>query len=124
MLQNHEECLLYLEKIRWNGAPTCPYCSSQKASAYKKEQRYHCHNCFTSYSVMVGTIFHKTHVDLRKWFQAIIILHKLNGNISGRQLAKEVGISRAAAASIMDRVLTAAEQDDNILDAIKRDYNH
>ncbi|MDJ0773482.1 MAG: transposase [Mastigocoleus sp. MO_167.B18] len=36
MFETHEECLVCLEEIRWNGTPTCPYCGSVKATKYKK----------------------------------------------------------------------------------------
>ncbi|WP_318781265.1 transposase [Amazonocrinis nigriterrae] len=61
MSRNHEECLILLEQIRWNGKPKCPYCGSNNATRYKNEHRYHCNECFTSYSVTVGTLFHKTY---------------------------------------------------------------
>ncbi|MGG6269023.1 transposase [Leptolyngbya sp. AN03gr2] len=104
MLETHEECLTCLETIRWNGTPTCPYCGSVKATAYKNEHRYRCNSCFTSYSVTVGTLFHKTHVDLRKWFQAIFLLCKLNRDISIRKLAEEIQVSRTTASLIVDRI--------------------
>lgn len=104
MLETHEECLVYLESIRWNGTPTCPYCGSIRATAYKNERRYRCNECFTSYSVTVGTLFHKTHVDLQKWFRAILLLRKLNPSISARKLAKEIQVNRATASLIITRV--------------------
>jgi transposase-like protein len=104
VLETHEECLAYLEQLRWRGSPTCPYCDSTKASAYKNEHRYRCNACFTSYSVTVGTIFHKTHVDLRIWFQAILLLTKLNPEISARKLAKQLGVSRATASLMIQRI--------------------
>jgi transposase-like protein len=121
MLNSHEDCLVYLERIRWNGTPTCPYCESVKASAYKKERRYRCNSCFTSYSVTVGTLFHQTHVDLRKWFDAIALLRRLHGNISVRKLAQEIGVSRAAASSIVDRILFADGDDVEMLKEIECD---
>jgi transposase-like protein len=111
MLETHEECLAYLEQLRWHGIPTCPYCGSIKASVYKNERRYRCNTCFTSYSVTVGTIFHKTHVDLRIWFQAILLLVKLNPEISARKLAKDLGVSRATASLMIQRIRNiSAEQ--------------
>jgi transposase-like protein len=121
MLNSHEDCLVYLEKIRWNGTPICPYCGSTKASSYKKECRYRCNNCFTSYSVTVGTVFHKTHVDLRKWFHAIALLRRLDGNISVRKLAQEIGVSRAAASSIVERIHFAEGDDVKMLEEINYD---
>ena len=113
MLESHEECLAYLEKIRWNGTPICPYCGSNRATKYKNEHRYRCNGCFTSYSVTVGTLFHRTHVDLSKWFRAIELLCKLDRDISIRKLALELKVNRATATVMVDRVLGApAEQAD------------
>jgi hypothetical protein len=27
-----QECIAYLEKIRWDGVPHCPYCGSRRSS--------------------------------------------------------------------------------------------
>ena len=118
MLQNHEECLAFLEKVRWSGVPTCPYCTSTRSTAYKNEKRYRCLHCFTSYSVTVGTIFHKTHLDLNKWFLAISLLDQLKGNISDRKLAKELEINRSTASLVVRRIQSASDEDAGILKAI------
>ena len=107
MFETHEECLACLEKICWNGMPICPYCGSTKATKYKIEHRYRCNGCFTSYSVTVGTLFHKTHLDLRKWFRAILLLCKLDCDISIRKLAQEIQVNRATASLIVNRVQNA-----------------
>ena len=120
MRKTHEECVIQLEKIRWSGGTICPYCGSIKASSYKKEHRYRCNNCFTSYSVTVGTIFHKTHVDLGKWFYAIARLHK-SRDISVRQLAREIQVSREAAAHMIKRIQSAENDDAEMLKQIECD---
>ena len=122
MLETHEECLDYLEEIRWHGTPICPYCGSTKASTYKNEHRYRCNACFTSYSVTVKTIFHKTHVDLQKWFQAILLLCKLNPDISVRKLAKELKVSRAAASHMTKQIRDAPADQVEMLRAIVHDF--
>jgi len=118
VLETHEECLVHLEIIRWNGTPTCPYCGSIKATTYKNEHRYRCNSCFTSYSVTVGTLFHKTHLDLQKWFQAILLLCKSNPNISARKLANEIQVNRATASLIIKRVQDAPDDQAEMLRAI------
>ncbi|MGB3298655.1 MAG: helix-turn-helix domain-containing protein [Phormidesmis sp.] len=55
----------------------------------------------------VGTLFHKTHLGLQKWFGAVLILRKLNPNISDRQLAKEIQVSRATASKIAKKIREA-----------------
>ncbi len=67
-----ESCIHYLEEIRWKGTPTCPYCKSTKTAQLGKRCR--CYNCITSFSVTVGTIFHKTKIPLQKWFLAISLI--------------------------------------------------
>ena len=118
MLETHEECLTRLEQIRWNGIPTCPYCESIKATAYKNEHRYRCNTCFTSYSVTVGTLFHKTHLGLHKWFRAILLLHKLNPDISARKLARELEINRATATAIIKKVQDALKDQSKLISSI------
>lgn len=122
MLETHEECLACLEQIRWNGVPTCPYCESTKATTYKKEHRYRCNSCFTSYSVTVGTLFHRTRVGLHKWFRAILILHKLNPDISARKLARELEIHRATATGIIKKLQDVDEEQGKILSAIVKAF--
>ena len=67
-------CIAHLERVRWRGSPTCPYCSSDRVSAMPKEARHHCNNCKTSFSVTVGTIFHRTHLPLQKWLLAVSLV--------------------------------------------------
>lgn len=92
-----ESCLEYLENIRWEGKPTCPYCQSKNSTLMPKENRYHCNNCNTSYSVTVGTIFHKTHLDLQKWFLAVSLILNAKKGISARQLGRDLEINKNTA---------------------------
>jgi transposase-like protein len=115
MLRNQKDCLTLLEQIRWDGKPKCPYCGSTNATAYKSECRYHCNECFTSYSVTVGTLFHKTHIDLQKWFVAIRLVLNSPGGISVRQLAKEIMVNKNTACYMLDRIRRAMVQDEEFL---------
>jgi transposase-like protein len=115
MSRNHEECLALLEQIRWSGKPKCPYCESTNATAYKNERRYHCNECFTSYSVTVGTLFHKTHVELQKWFVAIHLVLNSPGGVSVRQLAKEIGVNKNTASYMIERIHKAMAEEQKLL---------
>ncbi|QIZ70856.1 transposase [Oxynema aestuarii] len=104
-----------LEKIRWNGKPTCPYCGSDNSTPLKNENRYHCNQCFTSYSVTVGTLFHKTHIELSKWFRAINLVLNSPTNISVRQLAREIEVNKNTASSMIARIRKAAIEEREFL---------
>ncbi|BAY14326.1 hypothetical protein NIES21_00830 [Anabaenopsis circularis NIES-21] len=115
MTLNNDECIALLEQIRWGGKPKCPYCESTKATAYKSERRYHCNECFTSYSVTVGTLFHKTHVELHKWFIAIRLVLSSPSSISVRQLAKEIVVNKNTARYMIERICKAALEEPEML---------
>lgn len=103
------DCLSYLEKIRWSDKPYCPYCKSTNSTPLPKENRHHCNNCNTSYKVTVGTIFHHTHLPLQKWFLAITIINAKKG-ISARQLARDLQINKDTAWRISMKIRDAMMQ--------------
>lgn len=118
MKYNHEDCLALLEEIRWAGTPQCPYCQSLKSRKLKNEFRYQCNECFTSYSVTVGTLFHKTHVNLEKWFLAIYLVLNSPKGISVRQLANEIQVQKNTAASMIYRIRKAMAEESELLHKI------
>ena len=117
-LPTRESCIKHLEQVRWNGRPTCPYCKSTKHSLMINGIRYHCNSCNTSYSVTVGTIFHKTHVDLQKWFLAVsMIINTLEGS-SARQLARDIGVNKNTAWYMTKRVYRAMLTNRDLLNRV------
>ena len=112
---SQDECIIYLEKIRWGDKPRCPYCKSTKSSKYKGTYRYHCQSCFIAYSVTVGTLFHKTHVDLSKWFQAIRLILNDPSDISVRQLAEIIGVNKNTAAEMRNKIFKAMQEELELL---------
>jgi transposase-like protein len=115
MKDNHKDCLTLLEQIRWGGIPQCPYCQSTNSTAITKERRYHCNACFTSYSVTVNTLFHKTRVDLQKWFLAIRLVLNFSEGITVRQLAKEIGVNKNTACYMLKRIRKAIAEESELL---------
>src|SRR5260221_14721331 len=88
-------CVSALEALRWNGVPLCPYCNSHRSTPLPKERRYHCNGCHVTYSVTVGTLFHRTHVPLPTWFAAIGLILAAGRPISARALARALKINRS-----------------------------
>ncbi len=92
-----QDCIKHIEKIRWNNIPSCPYCFSTKATPMPKENRYHCYDCKTSFSVTVRTIFHNTKLPIQKWFLAISLILNAKKGISSRQLARDLDVNKNTA---------------------------
>lgn len=106
-----EDCLKHLEQLKWKDKPTCPYCKSKKATPVKKENRYHCNSCNTSFSITVNTIFHKTKVDLQKWFLALSLVLNARKGISARQLARDIEVNKNTAWYMLMRIRDAMKED-------------
>lgn len=118
LFPTQEDCLEHLEKVRWNNKPICPYCNSNKFTPLKQERRYHCNTCNTSYSVTVNTIFHKTKIDLQKWFLAISLVLNAKKGISSRQLSRDLEVNKNTGWYLLMRIRNAMLQDSKLLTGI------
>jgi transposase-like protein len=110
---DHQSCINYLEGIRWQHEPECPYCKSKQCSKRKGTQRYQCNNCNSSYSVLVGTIFEDTKLSLPKWFLAISLMLNAKKGLSSLQLGRDIGVNRKTAWYLQMRIRKAMEEDGN-----------
>ena len=113
-----KDCIEYLEKIKWQDKPVCPYCKSTKSHSIPEELRHHCHNCRTSYRVTVGTILHDTRLPLQKWFLAICLILNAKKGISSRQLARDLEVNKNTAWSMQMRVRKAMTDTPSLLSGI------
>lgn len=113
--QTQEQCLEYLEEIRWHGKPACLYCGSVKvgrhASNDRKHPRWQCQDCHSAFSVTVGTIFHCTHISLQEWFLLLGLMLNAKKSASACQISRDIGIRRATVWSMMHRVRVAMAED-------------
>jgi transposase-like protein len=116
--QTEEDCVAHLERVRWNGTPRCAYCGSRKVTPLPKEYRHRCNACGTTFSVTVGTLFHHTHLDLRKWFLAIALVLNTEKGLSARQLAKDIGVNKNTACRIALRIHRAIIEDPRLLEGV------
>lgn len=69
---------------------------------------------------MVGTLFHKTHVDLQIWFRAIQIILMGSEETSIRKLAKELKISKKTASYMRSRIDRAIEDDFHLMQQLSQ----
>ena len=106
---DQESCARYLEKIRWDGVPRCPYCKSENSTLRLsgKQRRYWCNGCQRNFSVTVRTGFHHTHVPLQKWFLAIALMLNARKGISALQLSRDLNMSKNAAWRLTMRIRMA-----------------
>jgi transposase-like protein len=115
---NERNCVMILEEIKWPNGVVCPYCSSGNYTELKGEVRYHCNTCNTSFSVTVGTIFHKTKCDLQKWFFAIYLLWYAKKQITIREMANQLNVAKQTAHLITNKIKNSQKENQSLLDFI------
>lgn len=113
--QTQEQAIEHLEKVRWGGEPSCPYCGSltvgRHASGDRKTARWQCRDCTRAFAVTVGTLFHGTHIPLRSWFIVLALMLAAKKSASAYQISRDLGIRRATVWSMMHRIRAAMAAD-------------
>lgn len=110
---DHDACIVHLEAVRWPNGPLCPYCGAERVSRNRDTKRgltssrWKCQRCLRSFSVTVGTIFHRTHVDLQRWFLLISLMLSARKGLSAMQAARDLDMRRPTVWSMMHRVREA-----------------
>ncbi len=107
LFPTEEDCIAHLERIRWHGKPTCPYCQSVRTTAVLGKRRHHCNSCNTTFSVTVATIFHHTHLPLQKWFLALAIILNAKKGGSALQLSRDLAVNKNTAWYLAMRIRKA-----------------
>lgn len=115
---SQEKCYSYLEKLRWDNHPICPYCESAKASRRKNEHRYKCLVCNRSFSVLIGTIMQGTKLPILKWFIAMGLILNAKKGLSSLQLSRDIGVNKNTAWYLQKRIRQAMQEDDIVLKGI------
>jgi transposase-like protein len=105
-LGDESECRAYMEQMRWNGNPVCPYCGETKPYKLADGKRYTCRTktCRLSFSVTVGTVFENSKVLLSTWIAATYLLSAHKKGISSCQLARDLGCAQKTSWFILHRL--------------------
>lgn len=118
LFPTQEACIEHLEKIRWADGPECPYCFKKNISPEKAQNRHHCNDCNTSFSVTVNTIFHDTKLPLQKWFLAITLMLNAKKGISAKQLQRDLDVTYKTAWYLAMRIRRAMVDNGELLQGI------
>jgi transposase-like protein len=107
--KDEQTCREHLEKVVWNGQPTCPYCGSSKVYAFKDKKTYKCatKDCNKRFNVLKGSIFESSNIGLQNWFIAIYLLTMNKKGISSYQLARDLDITQKTAWFLLHRIRKA-----------------
>jgi len=109
---NEEAAYSYVEARLWPNGPVCPHCGgverigkmggkSTRIGAYK------CYQCRKPFTVKVGTIFESSHVPMRVWLQAMLLMASSKKGISANQLHRILGVTLKTAWFMAHRIREA-----------------
>ncbi len=129
-LGTEEQCLAYLEKVRWPSGLACLACGSERVSRVvstvknrktgevsKKRHVFNCLEpmCKHQFTATTGTLFHDSHLLLPKWFLAIALYCNAKKSLSAMQLQRDLGIkSYRTAWYLGHRIRKAMEQEGGV----------
>jgi transposase-like protein len=102
-----DRCREVLEELRWPQGIRCPRCKGKKVSRIKERSQFDCEQCRYQFSTLSGTIFHDTHLPLRKWFMAIYLTIESKKGMSANQMKRILGVSYKTAWYLCHRIRTA-----------------
>jgi len=123
-LGTEEQCLAFLEALRWPAGVRCVECDHDKVSKFVAMGRarvnrkgeevrspdrhlYQCLKCAAQFTATVGTIFNDSHLPLQKWMQAVAIMCNAKKGVSARQLWRDLGVSYKTAWYLAHRIREA-----------------
>lgn len=106
-----QACREYLEQKRWPEGFVCPKCGHRHGWRLSNG-RYQCSSCRRQTSVTAGTVLHRSHVPLTKWFLAFYFVSQDKRGVSAVQLCFMLGVTYKTAWYMLARLRTAMGQRD------------
>jgi transposase-like protein len=99
----------YLEKLLWADGRVCGYCGAVDESTELPNRPgfYQCNACRKQFTVMVGTVFERSHIPLNKWLLASFLLCASKKGVSAHQMHRMLGITYKSAWFMMHRLREA-----------------
>jgi transposase-like protein len=112
-----DQALDYLISARWPKGVRCLACDHDKVyriatvgKTGKPCRLFECADCGLHFSATTGTLFHDSHLPLRKWFMAMALMAEAKKGISANQVARHIGVQYKTAWHLCHRIRKAMEE--------------
>jgi transposase-like protein len=107
-----EKCRELLVRLRWPSGPECPRCKMPVVELDTEKQLFYCKGCDYQFTVTAGTVFNDSHLPLKSWFLATLLLCEAKKGISACQIQRTIGVSYKTAWYLCHRIRHAMVQAD------------
>jgi transposase-like protein len=111
-LQDEKAAYAWVEAQIWPEGPICPHCGGVDRISLMKGKStrigtYKCYQCRKPFTVKVGTVFESSHIPMRIWLQAMVLMTASKKGISSNQLHRVLGVSLKSAWFMSHRIREA-----------------
>ena len=111
-LQDEASAYRWVEAQVWPDGPICPHCGGVDRIYLMKGKStrigtYKCYQCRKPFTVKVGTVFEASHIPMRVWLQAMVLMCASKKGISSNQLHRSLGVSLKTAWFMSHRIREA-----------------
>jgi transposase-like protein len=107
MFPTDDACLEYLKNQSYPAGQPCPRCGRRsKFHRITGRSAYSCQFCGTHVYPTAGTIFHRSTTSLQLWFWAVYLVSYTRGEITPRELERELGVTYRTARRMAERIRT------------------
>ena len=120
-LQTETDAYLVLEEQRWHGKPVCPHCGSERVfylnpqgegrktrtGKVSKRRVWKCGACRKQFSVLTGSIFHGSKVELRIWLMVFVEMCSNKNGMAARDIERKYGVAPKTAWFMAHRIREA-----------------
>ena len=100
-----DRCRAEVFGLRWPTGFVCPACGGRDHCVVKSRALYQCSVCRRQTSLIAGTIFAATKLELRIWFRAMYHLTQSKGGISSIELGRRLGVTQTSAWKIKHKLM-------------------
>jgi transposase-like protein len=112
IFRDEDKAREHLEAQRWPEGPFCPHCGEAE-NIHRLRGKSHWpglfqyNACTQTFTVMVGTVFERSHIPLTKWVLAFHLMAASKKGISSLQLSRMLRITYKSAWFMAHRVREA-----------------
>jgi transposase-like protein len=111
-LQDETAAYRWVESQIWPDGPVCPHCGgvdriSPMRGKSTRIGAYKCYQCRKPFTVKVGTVFESSHIPMRVWLQAMVLMCASKKGVSSNQLHRSLGVSLKTAWFMSHRIREA-----------------
>lgn len=104
------KCREVLCRLRWPEGPQCPRCHAGVVELATEKQLFYCKDCDYQFTVTAGTIFNDSHLPLKTWFTATLLLVEARKGFSANQMKRTIGVSYKTAWYLCHRIRAAMRE--------------